>query len=377
MFALFFLIIFGAMTAYVFLTLRRALPGPAWARALPALPLLSLLLIPLLRWTGHADRLPPWALVTLFTGMVWVFWFAVVALTCHGWNLAATLARCGGVRKLKPLRPATVALLAAAYIVVGTAVGYVEAGQVRLREIRLEVPRLPAGRTELRIVHLSDLHAGFASRSAAFAGTLAAIHRARPDLVVSSGDLFDPPDSRLPEMTRALAAIQPPLGKYAVFGNHEFYQPPGEAERLATEAGFILLRNTVRSPQPGLELIGVDDPAGWRTGQAPQVSLDRVLRQGHPQNLRVLLQHQPKTDPDAIPEVDLQLSGHTHNGQVFPFGLVVRQLSPGPYGKLVDTGGRLRRHISCGAGTWGTPLRFFAPPEVTLFVISAPNGAVQ
>ncbi len=159
------------------------------------------------------------------------------------------------------------------------------------------------------------------------------------------------------------------MGKYAVTGNHEFYAGLPEALDFTQKTGFLLLRGQAHTLQNGLTIAGVDDPTG--RFQAPPNALPENKLLGEiPENQFVIfLKHQPIVDANSIGLFNLQLSGHTHNGQIFPFGLLVRlvyKLNPG-FTKLEK--GSVA-YISRGTGTWGPPVRFLAPPEVTLIEIT-------
>ena len=118
----------------------------------------------------------------------------------------------------------------------------------------------------------------------------------------------------------------------------------------------------------GLRLYGMDDPAGLYT-HAPCFLDESILsRTADPTRFTILLKHQPRVVPQSIGWFDLQLSGHTHGGQIFPFHAVVRLFYPVIHGSL-QLNERSLLYVSCGTGTWGPPLRLFAPPEITVIVL--------
>jgi len=119
---------------------------------------------------------------------------------------------------------------------------------------------------------------------------------------------------------------------------------------------------------PALVIGGVDDPAGLQTGQPCFPNESRVRGQRPGQAFTILLKHQPLVLPETLGLFDLQLSGHLHGGQIFPFQVFLRLLYPFGRGAY-RLGDRSLLYVSCGAGTWGPPMRLLARPEVTLFVI--------
>lgn len=302
--------------------------------------------------------------------VVWVvllFLFFSAGLALHAWNLLAEL---GGrlVPALGALRvpPRSAFGLLCGLTLAAGAWGWFEAGTIRVRRVAVTVDHLPPGISSLRIAQITDLHVGSLRTGHRVRQMAELLRDISPDLLLSTGDLVEDEWGKIESWAHPLREIRPSLGKYAVMGNHEFY--PGIAGSLAFHeaAGFRVLRQQSAVPVPGLRLAGVDDPAVRRF--LPGASVDEVslLPEGPRGELTILLKHQPTVNRAALGRFDLQLSGHTHGGQVFPFGLFLRLIyafSPG----LHDLGGGSSLFLSRGAGTWGAPLRVGSPPEVVLF----------
>jgi predicted MPP superfamily phosphohydrolase len=204
------------------------------------------------------------------------------------------------------------------------------------------------------------------------------VKEAKPDILVSTGDLVD---GRLNQeekidshgrMALMLAEIKPPLGMFAVTGNHEFYVGIKQALEFTSKAGFRVLRNEVEQVGQYLTVAGVDDPAvrgmGSKETDFPEIPL---LRSADPGRFRLLLKHRPVVSKSGDSLFDLQLSGHAHQGQLFPFTLLVLLKYHLTGGTTTTAAGSLF-HVSRGSGTWGPPLRFLASPEVTVIDI-VPN----
>ncbi|MFO7900097.1 MAG: metallophosphoesterase, partial [Planctomycetota bacterium] len=174
------------------------------------------------------------------------------------------------------------------------------------------------------------------------------------------------------ELAPLLASLDAPLGKYAVTGNHEFYTGIKQAEAFHQRAGFILLRGRSTLVDGRLWIGGVDDPAGLRrSGGDVHLNEGEALPGKHRWVASVLLKHRPLVDPRSVGRFDLQLSGHVHGGQIFPFVLFVAMTDSLLPGSHTFDGSTV--YVSRGAGTWGPPMRFLAPPAITVIDL-APAG---
>lgn len=244
------------------------------------------------------------------------------------------------------------------------AYGFHEASQIRVRYFTVESAKLPEFVSKLRIVQVSDVH--FSQlHGVAFADRLTALVRdQRPDLIVMTGDFLDRGLVDEEGIAAKWQALEAPLGKYAVTGNHEFYNGIDHSVALIEKAGFTLLRNRGEARANAFVIAGVDDPTAERFGEEPPTAR-RVLESLPSKFYRIFLRHQPKDDPETKGLFDLQFSGHTHNGQIWPFSLFVSIPFPmrGGIYKQEDGGVVV---VSSGAGTWGPPIRVLAPPDITV-----------
>jgi len=130
-------------------------------------------------------------------------------------------------------------------------------------------------------------------------------------------------------------------------------------------SGFTVLRSEGKTIPGIINIAGIDDPAGRRIGLSREVAEDRLLSQCPRERFTLLLKHQPLPDTDTIGLFDLQLSGHTHKGQIFPFNLVTKLFFPKHTGYF-NLPKQSHLYVSRGTGTWGPPIRFLAPPEITI-----------
>ncbi|MBL3540295.1 metallophosphoesterase [Aminivibrio sp.] len=271
------------------------------------------------------------------------------------------------------------ALLVCAY-------GWFEALNVQPRHVTIETKRLPAGTDRIRIAQITDVHLGWIIQEKRLDRILSVVRAAEPDLVVSTGDLVDDNMEFRDEEIALFRGLIPPLGIYAVTGNHEYHAGVRQAVEFNERAGMKVLRNKYHSVG-GLVLVGMDDPSARHYGEAAPPE-QAILASLPGDRFVVLLKHQPKVEPESVGLFDLQLSGHTHGGQIWPFYWLTRMvyeyrpglrtLTPSSRGGEAYAAENSREssiYVSNGAGTWGPPLRFFAPPEVTIFDIVRKNGS--
>ena len=223
------------------------------------------------------------------------------------------------------------------------------------------VAELPPNVERLRVLLTADLHLNLTFGPERLEKIVRLMAAQKPDIVVAAGDMVDgwiPPRYGL---ARILSRLKPPLGKYAVLGNHEGYAGTDYSVRFLEKAGFIVLRNRSATPGGALNLAGVDD-SGWKAGGADDA---RALARPRSGLFTILLKHRPRVSPQARGRFDLQLSGHTPGGQIFPFNLGVALVYPMIKGLYRLEGGALL-YTAPGTGAWGPPMRVLCPPEITV-----------
>ncbi len=241
-----------------------------------------------------------------------------------------------------------------------------------LREIAVPVAGLPRVLDGYAIAQVSDIHAGDYVGDRELDEGFALVRAARPDLVVVTGDIVDFDAAFAPRVARKLVDLAPRDGVAAVLGNHDYYADAERVARALRSGGVDLLVDEGRVVRPGdgggFALLGVDDRWSSRYGRAGP-RLDRAAASVPTDLARVLLSHQPVTVDRWPGKVALQLSGHTHGGQINPgfrpADLFLKYVA-GPY----QVGGT-RLYVNRGFGTVGTPSRVGSPPEVTRIVLVA------
>lgn len=239
--------------------------------------------------------------------------------------------------------------------------GFVDARRLRVERVHIATPKLSARHGVFRAAIISDVHLGVVVGARRLRRIVDQLRRLDPDVVISLGDLVDGQADRLGPFAPLLAGLRPRHGKFAVTGNHEYYVGLAHALNFHRHAGFAVLRANAVDVTDEISIAGVDDPTG------PPVHCDErgALGSAARGRFKILLKHRPDIDPHAAEMFDLQLSGHVHKGQIFPFVFLVRLMYP------IRTGlTRLAQgswlYISRGTGTWGPPIRVGAPPEITL-----------
>jgi len=379
LFLISFLSLYGGMHAYAFVRLRSAISSTPQTTLLLAAWMILMVGAPVLVRLAEGAGLERVALYLAWPGYIWmgvIFLFAsALAALDMVRAIAWLLSRFAGSAIPGFLTAGITCELALILAILASAYGLYDARQIRTDHVTITSTKLPPAVTRIRVVQISDVHIGLLFRESRLNGILAAIRAAAPDILVSTGDLVDGRLSREDVISHQnrlayqLAALATPGGKFAVTGNHEFYAGLEQALAFTRTAGFTLLRNQTVTLPSGIAISGVDDPAGRpRGGPEPAPTEQQLLRAIPENHFRILLKHRPVVPAGSDGHFDLQLSGHVHQGQIFPFNLLVRLEYPIPCGTTATQGHSLI-HVSRGSGTWGPPLRFLAPPEVTVIDI--------
>ena len=370
LFLLSFFLIYGLMQGYVILKARAAFHfGPAVGIPL-SLFALFMMFAPLGTRILEKQGAEAAARVLSWGGYLWLAFLFLLVMALLSFDLyrgLITLAGWVSRRDLSVFMPGAKAALLVPLVLsfAVTAYGYYEALQIRAERVVIETDLLPDGVDRLKICQITDVHLGLIVREERLARMLDVVRKEAPDMLVSTGDLVDGPLEHLSGFLDQFRDIRPALGKYAVTGNHEFYVGLDDALSFTERAGFEILRGASRDVGGMLTIAGVDDPAAKGFGLRGRSDGEKEVLEGLPRDRFVLfLKHRPVVEEESLGLFDLQLSGHTHRGQIFPFHHVVRLYFPRESG-LHDLG-HSHVYVSRGSGTWGPPIRFLAPPEVTV-----------
>ena len=245
-------------------------------------------------------------------------------------------------------------------------------GAIEVDESNVELARWPPALDGFAIVQLTDLHAGMTVDRGYVADVVDRANSAHPDLIVVTGDIADGSPDALREVVAPLAQLSAPHGVYYCTGNHDYYSGADAWLAELSALGMKPLRNqrvVIGTGAASFDLAGVDDYNSDRFGHGHGADLAAAAAGRDSQRELVLLAHQPRQFASAAEHgVGLQISGHTHGGQVWPFHLAV----------MIQQGGYLRGHyrrgdsqlyVSRGSGYWGLPIRVAAPPEIARLVL--------
>ncbi|MEW5701103.1 MAG: metallophosphoesterase [Candidatus Zixiibacteriota bacterium] len=373
-FAVFLVIVLSVWTLLHLYLIWRIGTIPVVVRHLPRWTLIAIIVLlwlsyPLARYLSHAgvDSVArtlehigaDWIgvifllfVVLLVTDVITGFglWLSRAAPTMRGWGLLAgcLLAVIGFVQGLRP--PV-------------------------VRDYEVTMPGLPAERNGTVLVAVSDLHLGSLLGEKWLAARIATIESLTPDLVVFAGDILEGDvrvDREFGPMVPILRRLTPPLGVWAVTGNHEYYSGVEPCVHLLESAGMQVLRDRWAEACPGLVVAGVDDLTARRQFARDGDPVGRALAGRPTDAATIFISHTPwLADSAAHDGVGLMLSGHTHDGQIWPFGYFVQLTYPLMGGRYEI--GTMPVIVCRGTGTWGPRLRLWRPSEIVRVVLRAPT----
>ena len=261
----------------------------------------------------------------------------------------------------------SIALLIASIIIV---YGFIKGRQDPvLEKINVEITKLGRGFDTFKIVQISDLHLGGSIPRDTLKDVVEKINQAKPDVVAITGDLIEGHFESNREMLNPILDIKTKYGIYFVTGNHDYLMDHEKWLAYLTSIGITVLRNErmlLDCNGDHLEIAGVDDTFGdFFPGHGPQI--DQALSGRDETIPLVLLAHRPSMIHDAVKYgVDLQLSGHTHGGQIWPFHYLVRLLETPYLNGLYKYNSSSHLYVSRGTGYWGPPMRFPSSREISL-----------
>ena len=242
---------------------------------------------------------------------------------------------------------------------------------VEVKRVAVRIKKLPGALNGLRLVQLSDMHVGLTIGRDFVEDVVRKVNALEPDIVAITGDLIDGSVEDLGPAVAPLGEIRAKLGTYFVTGNHEYYSGADPWLAFLRSIGIKALRNEhVELSMNGeaIHLAGVDDWTAHQFGNGHGADMERAMEGRDASKPVVLLAHQPiHFDEARAHGVDLQISGHTHGGQIFPFGFLTRLAQPFVSG--LHRRGDSQIYVSSGTGYWGPPMRIAAPAEITLIEI--------
>jgi predicted MPP superfamily phosphohydrolase len=366
--------IYGGVHLYAFLKLKRG-----FALELPAYLILAIFMIlmvvsPIVVRISERYGYEALARGLAYIGFTWMGLLFIFISASFFFDIYRLLHFSARMLTQRPLADFTLSLrnfctLAMLFSFAVVIYGYFEALHIRTEHVTVKTSKIPEKIGRFRVVQISDVHLGLIVGKSRLKRILRQVKDARPDILVSTGDLVDGQMDDLEALTDMFQNIPTKYGKFAITGNHEFYAGLDRALAFTEKAGFTMLRGEGITVSNLLNVAGVDDPARKRYGPDRAASEKALLEKMPREKFTLFLKHQPVINSESLGMFDLQLSGHTHKGQIFPFNLVTK-LYYRMHTGLSKVNGNALLYVSRGSGTWGPPFRFLSPPEVTVIDIT-------
>jgi predicted MPP superfamily phosphohydrolase len=254
--------------------------------------------------------------------------------------------------------------------------GFTEAQRTpKVEEVDIRIENLPTDLEELRIVQITDVHVSPTIGRSFVEAIVKIVNSLSGDIIVLTGDLADGSVNQLSRDVAALGELKAPFGNFFVTGNHEYYSGVIDWLEKIRQLGFTTLLNehvVIRRGNASMLLAGVTDYRGGDFMKTHRSDPEKAIKGAPDTDFKILLAHQPKSIFDAQRAgFDLQLSGHTHGGQFFPWNIAIKLVQPFVSGlhKYMD----MQIYVSKGTGYWGPPVRVGSKSEITLINLLGRN----
>jgi uncharacterized protein len=362
-FLLTFLFLYSGIHLYAFIKFDSIFHFPAGIKILIIIVLIILIFAPLLVRIAESRHLEELARVIAYAGYIWmafIFSFFCLGIVFDLLRLLLKVVPQGGdAVSLRNIAFGLTLFLSVVFVIYG----FIDAQRIRIKKLEIYTEHQLPNNGKIRIVQISDVHIGLIIKEERLQLVLDRVREAAPDMLICTGDLLDGELNNVLPLAGQFQQVKPKYGKYAIVGNHEYYAGIEKSLEFIRAAGFEVLIDEARLVA-GINIIGLDDPTGRKIGIVRN-NPDRQKRlpKTKGDGFILLLKHQPFVNNQDV--FDLQLSGHTHGGQLIPFRLITHFFFPEDYGfyKIAE---RKSLYVSRGTGTWGPPVRIFAPPEITV-----------
>jgi uncharacterized protein len=326
------------------------------------------------RFTGHGSLTITHHFLS-WTGSLWivsVFYFFMIVLFIdfirlfniwiHFLPAASTLA----YFKLKALTMFSAILV----VLVTVFFGYINARSPIVSMVEVTTKKLAATKPLLTVALVTDIHLGSLVNEKRLEQLTELVNAQNPDLILLAGDLLD--EAQAPifkyNIGEPLKMLKAPMGIYAVPGNHEYIGGIDSAQHYIQSLNIVMLRDSVVKLNDLITLIGRDDIQKNRFGTTKRKSIKEMMPDKNSKSFTIVMDHQPYNLNEAREaNIDLQVSGHTHNGQFWPFNYIIKAMFELGYGYKKK--GETNYYVSSGYGTWGPPVRIGNRPEIAVIKI--------
>lgn len=359
-----FILIYGGAHLYIYWRLIYPLKlSTLWLILIAAILSLLCISFPLIHFISRPHNGPLLTYINYISSL-WMGMLIYFCLTTLGFDIFKLIINL--TRSTWLLTPGRQALLVTAITGFLTLYGLIEAANIGVNNIQIRIANLPKNLQGLSIAQISDVHMGLIVNGRRLEKIITMVNNLHPDLIVITGDLVDEQALHMEEMVEPLRKLKSRYGIFAVTGNHEYIAGVDKAVAFIEKAGIPVLRNRWVTVNSNLQLVGRDDPAGkWIAGEQTQ-ALKEIMKGIDKNKPIILLYHTPVTTMEELKSlgINLQLSGHTHKGQLWPIHYIVKMLFKTHYGLFNSDNTSI--YVSPGTGTWGPPMRVGARPEITL-----------
>ena len=378
-FLIFFAVVFtvyGLMNFYIFIRGLQALPPQSGLKPYYIIVFLILSLSYLAGRILESYWLSPISDVLTWTGSFWLaamIYFLIIVILLdlvRATNLMFHFLPEKTGLKYPNLKFITL-LISIAVVTVIVIAGYINARHTVVKELKISINKKAGNLKELKIALVSDIHLGTIVGANRFGQMVDKINSLEPDIVLLAGDVID--EDIAPVLRHnigdKLFAIKSKYGVYAVTGNHEYIGGVDEAVKYLCEHNVKMVRDTVIKISDSFYLAGREDKDRQRFYGKPRKPLDEILTGIDKSLPLIVMNHQPfELDEARELGADLHLSGHTHHGQLFPINLITGMIYEISYGYRQE--GNTHFYVSCGAGTWGPPIRIGNRPEIVHIIMN-------
>jgi hypothetical protein len=351
----------------------QALPSNLWLKTLYTfLFLLLALSFVVYRFTGHTSLFLFNHIIT-WAGAFWLaaaFYFLLAVILVDIVRLVNTvihfLPSSGSpeYNKLKLLTLATSVIIVFLLLIAG----YINAINPKIKYLNINISKTLANKKEIKIAAVSDIHLGTLVGKGRLEKLVNLVNAKQPDIIILAGDILDEEQGPIirENIGQPLTKLKAPMGVYAIPGNHEYIGGINRAKKYIESLGIILLCDSVVNINNMLVLIGRDDISSYRFYGTKRKPLKDLMFGIDTSKFLLLLDHQPFHLQDAANRgIDLQISGHTHKGQLWPVNYITHAVYELDYGYIQK--GNTHYYVTSGYGNWGPPVRIGNRPEIVVF----------
>lgn len=372
---LFIVVAYILANFYMFLKLSSLINVGAYADVLIGTVVFIMTILPVLIPVYSHKGSDKSVMIFSYIGYMWLaflvpFFPAAVILDMYNLAVQYSSFSTGHSIMLSPEQTFYIPLILSLAIIV---YGFFEAGNIRTENLVIKTPKLPKETGRVRIAQISDLHLGVIVSDKTLDKVIEKIEKEKPDIIVSTGDLVDGIVRHIDHLAGKIKRLHARMGKFAIMGNHEIYGGTAGTAGFLEDAGFTLLRGEGSTIANVINIAGMDFSGGEarRHSKESRQRPEKEILSELPSDLfTLLLKHRSDVEEECLGLFDLQLSGHSHKGQIFPMNLATMFIFKHHTGFTKLAKGAAI-YTSRGTGTAGPPIRFLSTPEITIIDVES------